>query len=39
VASNVAQDVLHRAMCSVLQWWIAKAIEMASKGGAFVCHR
>jgi len=34
VASNVAQDVLHRAMCLVLQRWIAKAIERASKGGA-----
>jgi len=38
VASNVAQDVLHRVMWSVLQWWIAKAIDTASEGGAFVCH-
>ena len=38
-ASNVAQDVLHRAMCLVLQWWIAKAIKTDSEGGAFVCHR
>ena len=38
VASNVAQDVLDWAMCSVLQRWIAKAIETSSKGGAFVCH-
>ena len=38
VASNVAQDVFHRAMCSVLQRWITKAIEPASEGGAFVCH-
>ena len=39
VASNVAQDVLHWAMCSVLQWWIAKAIKTASDEGAYVCHR
>ena len=39
VASNVAQDVLHWGMCSVLQMWIAKAIETASEGGAFVFHR
>ncbi len=39
VASNVAQDVLHREMRSVLQRWIAKAIETAREGGAFVCHR
>jgi hypothetical protein len=39
VASNVAQDVLHREMCSILQMWIAKAIETASEGGAFVFHR
>ena len=39
VASNVAQDVLHRAMCSILQRWIAKAIKTAREGGAFVCHR
>jgi hypothetical protein len=39
VASNVAQDVLHRGMCSVLQWCIAKAIETASEEGAFVCYR
>ena len=39
VASNVAQDVLHRSTCSVLQRWIAKTIEMTSEGGAFVCHR
>ena len=38
VASYVAQDVLHQARCSVLQRWIAKAIKMASEGGAFVCH-
>jgi len=38
VASNVAQDILHRAMCSVLQRWMAKEIETASEGGAFVCH-
>ena len=39
VASNVAQDVLHWAMSSVLQRWIANAIKMASKRSAFVCHR
>ena len=39
VASNVAQDVLHWVMCSVLQWWIDKAIKTASEGGAYVCHR
>ena len=39
VASNVDQDVLHWEMCLVLQRWIAKAIETASKEGAFVCHR
>jgi len=39
VASNVAQDVLHQAMCSIVQWWIAKAIKTAREGGAFVCHR
>ena len=38
VASYVAQDVLQKARCSVLQRWIAKAIKMASEGGAFVCH-
>ncbi len=38
VASNVAQNVLHQAMCSILQRWIAKAIETASEGGAFVCN-
>jgi hypothetical protein len=38
VASYVAQDVLHRAMCSILQQWIAKDIKTASKVGAFVCH-
>ena len=38
VASNVAQDVLHWAMGSVLRQRIVKAIKMASKGGAFVCH-
>ena len=38
VASHVAQDILHRAMCLVLQRWIDKAIKTASKGGAFVCH-
>jgi hypothetical protein len=38
VASIVDQDVLHQAMCLVLQWWIAKAIETAREGGAFVCH-
>jgi hypothetical protein len=38
VASNVAQDTLHRVMCSVLQWLMAKAIETASEGGEFVCH-
>ena len=38
VASNVAQDVIHREMCLVLQRWIAKAIETASEEGAFVCH-
>ena len=31
VASNVAQDILHRVMCSVLQRWIAKAIKTAVK--------
>jgi hypothetical protein len=35
--TNVAHDVLHWAMCSVLQRWIAKAIKTASEGGAFVC--
>ncbi len=36
VASNVAHDVFHWVMCWVLQRWIAKAIETASEGGAFV---
>jgi len=30
MASNVAQDVLHWAMCLVLQRWIAKAIKTAN---------
>ena len=38
VASNAAHDDLHWAMCSVLQWWIAKGIETASEGGAYACH-
>jgi hypothetical protein len=38
VASNLAQDVIHWAMCLVLQRWMTNAIETASKGGAFVCH-
>jgi predicted metal-binding protein len=33
--SNVAQDVIHLEMCSVLQRWIAKAIKTASEGAAF----
>jgi hypothetical protein len=36
VASNVAQDAIHRAMCSILHRRIAKAIETASKKGAFL---
>ena len=35
----VASNVLHRAMCSILQQWIAKDIETASIVGAFVCNR
>ena len=38
MASNVAQDVLHWAMCLLLQRWITKAIKTASEGGACVCH-
>ena len=34
--SNVDQDILHWAMCLVLQQWIAKAIKTASQGGAYL---
>ena len=37
-ASNIAQDILHWEMCSVLQRWIPKAIKTANEGGAFACH-
>ncbi len=33
VASRVALDMLHWAMCFVLHWWTAMAIEMANDGG------
>ena len=39
VASKVAQDIIYQAMCSLLQRWIVKAIKLASKRGAFICHR
>jgi len=43
VASKVALDMLHWAMCLALHWRIVIAIEMAGEGGAFVsvvdfCH-
>jgi hypothetical protein len=39
VASNVAQDIFHWAMCLVLQHLIAMASKTASERGAFDCHR
>jgi hypothetical protein len=38
-ASNVALDLLHRAMPRSLLQRICVAIEMAWDGGTFVCHR
>jgi hypothetical protein len=37
VASCKALDLLHRAMRTALHRRIAMVIEMASKGGAFLC--
>jgi hypothetical protein len=36
VASTKALNLLHWAMHSALPWRTRRAIEMASKGGAFV---
>jgi hypothetical protein len=38
VPSRVALDLLYWAICSESYRYIVMAIEMARKGGAFVCH-
>jgi hypothetical protein len=39
MASNMALDILHRAMPHELLQYLRMAIKMACNGGAFVCRR
>ncbi len=39
MASNKTLNLLYQAMCAVLYWCTAMAIEMASLLGTFVCCR